>query len=458
MDSQDNSRTHDDNNDIDSALAELFPSLGYNFSNPLAVLLSTMGSSDEKGGHGTNLYNPFNLPPPRLQEIHAMATANLISQTQEAIMQEYNFLDLDFENTFVDRCHQSSDRLSNTCADYNSNGKHRKSYRPSTEKHSVLHQLHVTDISSNPGQYESIEGTKLTEFNVSLQQKKCNTVAPVASKRKSDTSEDEIAVANLINPLTNEDNSFHNSYFLNKHVTPDKRSKLEVKDKDCPAALNLNKKSIDFAGSDIKKSSFLEVEIPANDETNTVPSTAKEMQTDCRSFDSNCVVNDSTEDVLMDNVLYVCHICSKQFTCLEDMNMHCSSHQRYVCPQEGCAKTFTYRSHYQYHLKTHTGLRGYQCEVCGSAFSASHHLAAHMGTHTGDRPFICSQCDKAFNTLSQLNNHERTHTGKKPYKCDVPGCDKSFAESSSLKKHKVTHSGIVINNILISTLSIICLY
>lgn len=267
-------------------------------------------------------------------------------------MQEYNFLDLEFGNTFVDRCHQSSDCLSNTstCTENNSNGKNRKSDDHLTDEQSVSQQL--TDISSNPGQTESIEGRTLTELNVSLQQNKCSTVASACSKRKTDTFEDEISVTNLINHLTNKDNSCHNTYSFNKHVTPDKRP--QVKGKDCPASLNLYNKSLEKAGSNIKKSSLLEVEKPANIKTNILPSTAKEMQTDCRSFDATCVVNDSTEDILMDNVLYVCHICLKQFTHMEAMNVHCASHQKYVCPQEGCAKTFMYRSHYHYHLKTHS--------------------------------------------------------------------------------------------------------
>lgn len=88
-----------------SLLDELFPSLGNgessasHFTNQLAFLLNTLGSSDDEGTEGTNFLSPLQLSPPRLSEIHALATANLISQTQEAIMQEYNITDLDFEKS-----------------------------------------------------------------------------------------------------------------------------------------------------------------------------------------------------------------------------------------------------------------------------------------------------------------------------------------------------------------------
>lgn len=89
-----------------SILDELFPSLGNgdssgsHFTNQLARLLHTLGSSDDEGSSGPSLFNPLQLSPPRLSEIHALATASLISQTQEAIMQEYNITDFDNDRSY----------------------------------------------------------------------------------------------------------------------------------------------------------------------------------------------------------------------------------------------------------------------------------------------------------------------------------------------------------------------
>lgn len=44
-----------------------------------------------------------------------------------------------------------------------------------------------------------------------------------------------------------------------------------------------------------------------------------------------------------------------------------------------------------------------------------------------------------FTQAGHLLTHMRTHSGLKPYKCEI--CEKSFTVSNALKKHIRTHTG-----------------
>lgn len=104
-----------------------------------------------------------------------------------------------------------------------------------------------------------------------------------------------------------------------------------------------------------------------------------------------------------------------------------------------CARVYARPSTLKTHLRTHSGLRPYQCIGCGKKFSQVANLTAHMRTHSGDRPFQCPVCHRSFSQSSSVTTHMRTHSGERPYKCHM--CSKAFADSSTLTKHIRVHSG-----------------
>ncbi|WAR18160.1 EGR1-like protein [Mya arenaria] len=49
----------------------------------------------------------------------------------------------------------------------------------------------------------------------------------------------------------------------------------------------------------------------------------------------------------------------------------------------------------------------------------------------------CPVCNKWFKFPSWLEMHMRTHTGVKPFKCDI--CGRGFGRKDSWRNHKLVH-------------------
>ncbi|XP_045160106.1 zinc finger protein 79-like [Mercenaria mercenaria] len=531
-----------------SLLDELFPSLGNgessanHFTNQLALLLNNLGSSDDEGSNGPNLYNPLQLSPPRLNEIHALATANLISQTQEAIMQEYNITNFDFEKSThsdiaeneqliskemnfqddsqvvcnTDQMHKLENIQENATPDVNNSSSSnvdnvdlvaetsRNFFKADSQTLNSLNGFgHDYVLNSTTKEDLNIDKTCLTKVKI----KACDETFSM-DKRKDDNFdvlkqqheqhlrsqlisdhdlETQSAVYNISDSCSAAQNenvislqstnvSFINRIERNSDSSFHSSINRPPSDEESPPKL-LMKRSLENLDhfdsntyvehteltSDIKKShEVLNYVLPPKKrhlECNKVPVTftdnksrltggsrnvhCNSLQNEAKARSNSCVSKElsSKENEKEKSILYICVICMKQFSNVDDLELHSSNHQQYICPYPGCVRTFTYRSHLSYHRQTHEGQKNYQCSECGKVFTKAQHLDVHMLTHREAKPFVCSVCSKSFTTAGNLKNHARTHSGERPYACDTKDCIKTFAELSSLKKHKVTHTG-----------------
>ena len=79
----------------------------------------------------------------------------------------------------------------------------------------------------------------------------------------------------------------------------------------------------------------------------------------------------------------------------------------------------------------------YECNVCHYTSTRSSNFRIHLRTHTGVKPFACEVpgCGYASSQHSNLKIHQRIHFGIKPFKCFINGCAFASVQQSNLKAH-----------------------
>jgi len=368
-------------------LDELFPTLGDNVStgNPLAALLNSLGTGDDRGMQATSLFNPFNLSPPRLHEIHAMATANLISQTQEAIMQEYNFTELDFDRQETSEGHNGTEQpclLTQQPVELSLSNVGKSDYderQPSTVyvKDSKKVLKLVCDIPSVKECCNKVLDSTVTELKNAVDS--IQTVCDVVER----VSEIDSCVRHIPVCTENEEVNFKN--VLPNHSTVEYLSIANKPILNTPSSLNVNKKNCakqldDYSYTKIGstkpvcKAIVTETysvtgktrdlnglnyslcngrKAPSSMNTNVE---VKEVNNSHQYSDQNDLEISTTvslDKMEETRVVFVCHICCKQFKSADNLDLHHQNHQKYVCPETNCVRTFVSRGHLQYHLQAH---------------------------------------------------------------------------------------------------------
>lgn len=407
----------------DSILDELFPTLGDNASsNPLALLLNTLGSSDERGNQGTSLYNPFNLSPPRLHEIHAIATANLISQTQEAIMQEYNISEFDYELPDTESANHRSEEQTELMSSPDASS--REIQQPLVSSIPIRNHTHdqprndtlVNDDNQEERKSSGIEtkpGAKLIILSpgkLSVTTEKIedeeiksavrNILGCEENKKCSGSHSADARPHHLLNTVDRELTNVMNKHVLNISESNSlSKKKCEelcsaiANDTDIPDKLGNCLQTISVPRSDHCRSkngfkgqpygscnsftNHLQPERNSEEMTKCkiedITGSKNETKNDSKFSECNALVRpvpgnqpeNATSDmelrkssIILDNtdmtkIVFVCHVCYKQFSSENALDQHCQKHNKYVCPEANCVRTFVSRGHLQYHLQSH---------------------------------------------------------------------------------------------------------
>ena len=72
------------------------------------------------------------------------------------------------------------------------------------------------------------------------------------------------------------------------------------------------------------------------------------------------------------------------------------------------------------HVKSHSGIRDLKCQLCDATFASRYTLNAHVKRHAITEPlFSCPYCGKGSKSKANLDQHIRIHTGVRPYVCNV---------------------------------------
>ncbi len=111
--------------------------------------------------------------------------------------------------------------------------------------------------------------------------------------------------------------------------------------------------------------------------------------------------------------------------------------KKYKCSFLKCHKFYNHKNKMIAHLRTHYGIKPFECSYCKKKFNEKGNLKTHIRIHTGERPFHCNFCSKSFKAFGQLKDHLTSHTGIKPFKCPI--CLKYYRRKGILKNHMLIH-------------------
>ena len=167
-----------------------------------------------------------------------------------------------------------------------------------------------------------------------------------------------------------------------------------------------------------------------------------------------------------------CSLCKKSFSTMGNLRNHImtihENQKPFKCPFPNCEKKYSSNIRLNVHIRTHTGIKPFKCNICHKSFNENGNLKTHERFHSELRPFKCDKCSKTYKTnghlkdhieiqhlkirkfeckycekkfgrISTLKAHIRTHTGEKNYKCHIDGCNKFFAEKGNMEIHYKRH-------------------
>ncbi|XP_055641197.1 transcription factor IIIA [Toxorhynchites rutilus septentrionalis] len=148
--------------------------------------------------------------------------------------------------------------------------------------------------------------------------------------------------------------------------------------------------------------------------------------------------------------IFSCEQCGLIFRKRDDFDRHRFAHtgvREYRCPETGCIKEYTNRSHLNRHIRANHREKPPQpgnvlrCKhsTCPKTFFHEQSMRRHYELkHVLGKSWSCQECGEKFWRKLQLKRHMFKHTGQYPHQCHV--CEKGFINLRSLRNHRMTHA------------------
>eukprot|EP00102_Acyrthosiphon_pisum_P019136 XP_016656346.1 PREDICTED: zinc finger protein 681-like [Acyrthosiphon pisum] len=105
-----------------------------------------------------------------------------------------------------------------------------------------------------------------------------------------------------------------------------------------------------------------------------------------------------------------------------------------------CFKHFKMKHHLIRHERIHSGEKPFSCDICNTSYRDLSNLKSHILCHSNERPYSCiteEKCDKKkirFKRKSHFYRHLKAHTDMCGYSCNM--CQKRYTTNSNVNRHK----------------------
>ena len=132
----------------------------------------------------------------------------------------------------------------------------------------------------------------------------------------------------------------------------------------------------------------------------------------------------------------------------------------WLCPEEGCHKSFPKLSKLKIHIFSHRNVRPFKCQRpgCSWAFHTAFKLKRHENTAHADKEKKlkyeckldkCVEKVKSFSSPYNLNQHLKRHARPFDFKCPAPGCEAAFQTKMELNSHLKSsiHRSLILQNL-----------